>query len=240
MSETKETAKILIWDIETRGLVADYGTIFCIGWKFLGDTKVQVKSIHDIPGKHPLDDKPLIQWFIDEVWANADIAVGWYSSGHDEPFLRTRAIIHEFPAPKPVQTLDLWGKVWKRFKFSKNSLHNVARKLGLTPKWYNEDADFEKVLYGDKAAMKRIVKHCRIDVQITEEAYEKFKGYILTHPRVSVNPWKCRTCGSSSLQRRGWRYSAQKGKQQLVWCKKCKSWDQKNLKELGQADGETR
>lgn len=226
-------ARILHWDIETRGLQADYGTIFCIGWKFSGDMGApQVKSIHDFPGRHVLDDKPLIKWFIENVWSQADIAVGWYSSGHDEPFLRTRAIMHGLPAPKPVQTLDLWGKVWKRFKFSKNSLHNVARKLKLTEKWYNEDEDFEKVLYGDKAAMRRIVKHCRVDVQITEEAYERFKGYINAHPRVSLDNTKCRTCGSGNLQRRGWRYSALKGKMRLVWCKDCKSWDQKNSKEL--------
>ena len=225
-------AKILIWDIETRGLQADYGTIFCIGWKFLGDKAIQVKSIHDIAGKHPLDDAPLIKWFVENVWNKADIAVGWYSSGHDEPFLRTRMIMKGLPAPKPVQTLDLWGKVWKRFKFSKNSLDNVARKLGLTKKWYNEDADFEKVLYGDKAAMRRIVKHCRVDVEITEQAYNKFAPYILTHPRVTHDGWKCRTCGSEALQSRGWKYSAAKGKQKAVWCKSCGSWDAKTPKEL--------
>jgi uncharacterized protein YprB with RNaseH-like and TPR domain len=229
-----EQAKILYWDIETRGLQADYGTIFCIGWKFRGDKKIQVKSIHDIPGKHPLDDRPLIKWFTEEVWSKADIAVGWYSSGHDEPFLRTRMIMHGLDAPKTVTTLDLWGKVWKRFKFSRNSLHNVARKLGLTQKWYNEDADFEKVLYGDKAAMRRIVKHCRIDVQITEEAHERFKSYILAHPRVTHEGWQCRACGSERLQKRGWRYSTAKGRQRLVVCKACGAWDQKSLKEVGE------
>jgi len=229
---SNETAKILFWDIETRGLQADYGTIFCIGWKFKGDRTVQVKSIHDIPGKHVLDDKPLIQWFVENVWSKADIAVGWYSSGHDEPFLRTRMIMHGLSAPKPVTTLDLWGKVWKRFKFSRNSLDNVARKLGLTRKWYNEDSAFEKVLYGDKASMRAIVKHCRIDVQITEEAYDKFKSYINAHPRVSHAGPGCRTCGSTDLQKRGWRFSAAKGRQRLLFCKSCKGWDQKTQKEL--------
>lgn len=226
------SAKILIWDIETRGLQADYGTIFCIGWKFLGDKTVQVKSIHDFPGKHVLDDKPLISWFTQNVWNKSDIAVGWYSGGHDEPFLRTRSIMHSLPAPKNVQTLDLWGKVWKRFKFSRNSLDNVARKLGLTRKWYNEDADFEKVLYGDKAAMRRIVKHCRVDVQITDQAYEKFKSYILAHPRIVHEGWKCRVCGGENLQSRGWRFSNIKGKQRVVWCKDCKTWDSKTSKEV--------
>lgn len=226
-----ENARILIWDIETRNLVADYGSVLCIGWRFVGEGRTQVKSIHDIPGTHPLDDKPLIKWFIENVWNTADIAVGWYSSGHDEPFLRTRALIHKLPAPRTVTTLDLWGKVWKRLKFSKNSLDNVSRQLGLTNKYYGPASDFEKVLYGDKAAMKRIVKHCRLDVDITLEAYERLKSFIVTHPRVNHDVWKCRTCGGENLQRRGWRFSAAKGKTRLVWCKDCGSWDTKGLKE---------
>lgn len=225
-------AKILIWDIETRGLQADYGSIFCIGWKWYGEKTVHVKSIHDLPGKHLLDDTELVKWFIEEVWNKADIAVGWYSSGHDEPFLRTRAIIHGLEAPKTVTTLDLWGKVWKRFKFSKNSLDNVTRHLKLGNKWYNPPEDFEKVLYGDKSAMKRIVKHCRVDVEITEEAYERLKPYILTHPRVTHDAWKCRVCAGENLQRRGYKFSANKGKQIQVRCNDCGAWDAKRIKEL--------
>lgn len=191
-----------------------------------------MRSIHDVPGSHPLDDKALIKWFVKEVWNKADIAVGWYSSGHDEPFLRTRAIIHKLPAPKPVQTLDLWGKVWKRFKFSKNSLDNVSRHLGLTPKWWNPKQDFERVLWGDKAAMKRIVKHCRVDVVITQEAYDLFAPYVLTHPYTSYDMKLCRVCGKKALQKRGWKFSATKGKRIQVWCRECGSWDTRLPKEV--------
>jgi uncharacterized protein YprB with RNaseH-like and TPR domain len=225
-------AKILCWDIETRSLVGDYGSIYCIGWKWLGDKEAQVKTIHDVPGRHPLDDKALVKWFIENVWNTADIAVGWYSSGHDEPFLRTRAIIHGLAAPKDVTTLDLWGKVRKRFKFSRNSLDNVVRHLGLTNKWYTPTADFEKCLWGDKAAMGRIAKHCRIDVDITEEAYERFKTYIVAHPRVTHENWKCRVCGSERLQRRGYTFSAAKGKQAKTKCKDCGAWESKMIKEV--------
>lgn len=224
MSQESNPARILIWDIETRGLQADYGSIYCIGWKWDGDRKVSVKSIHDIPGRHPLDDKKLVDWFVKNVWNKADIAVGWYSSGHDEPFLRTRSLIHGLAAPKDVTTLDLWGKIRKRFKFSRNSLDNVSRHLGIETKWYNPPADFEKVLYGDKAAMRRIVKHCIVDVRITQQAYDKFKSYILTHPRVTHNVGACRCCGSLRLERRGWTYSAAKGRNRKVVCKDCGTW----------------
>lgn len=220
----KDKAKILIFDIETRGLQADYGSVLCIGWKWDGEKAVYVKSIHDLPGAHPLDDKNLVRWFFDNVWSKADIAVGWYSSGHDEPFLRTRGIIHELPSPKDVTTLDLWGKVRKRFKFSRNSLDNVARHLGLENKYWNPTKDFEKVLYGDKAAMKRIVKHCLIDVRITQQAYDRFKSYIIAHPRVTHDASLCRVCSSESLERRGWTYSAAKGRRRKVVCKKCGTW----------------
>lgn len=223
LQESKE-ARILIFDIETRGLQADYGSVLCIGWKWNDEKAVHVKSIHDIPGKHPLDDKELVKWFIKEVWSEADVAVGWYSSGHDEPFIRTRAIIHGLDAPKDVTTLDLWGKVRKRFKFSRNSLDNVSRHLGLENKYWNPTQDFEKVLYGDKAAMRRIVKHCVVDVRITQAAYDKFKSFILAHPRVTHDASVCRVCGSDRLERRGWTFSAAKGRQRKVVCKDCKAW----------------
>ena len=225
-------AKILLWDIESRSLVADYGSMLCIGWKWADEKQIHVKSIHDIPGRHPLDDKELVKWFIKEVWDKADIAVGWYSSGHDEPFLRTRAIIHRLPAPKDVTTLDLWGKVRKRFKFSRNSLDNVSRHLGIGTKWYNPTEDFEKVLYGDKPAMRRIVKHCFVDVQITNNAYERFKSFILTHPRITKDNGACRTCGLDKLERRGYAFSAAKGKQLKMHCTNCGSWENKLPKDL--------
>jgi uncharacterized protein YprB with RNaseH-like and TPR domain len=227
-------AKILLWDIETRSLVGDYGSILCIGWKWHGDKEAQVKSIHDIPGAHPLDDKALVKWFIKNVWNEADIAVGWYSGdgGHDEPFLRTRAIIHNLPAPKTVTTIDLWRKVYKRFKFSKNSLDNVTRHLKLGNKWYNPPDDFEKVLWGDEAALRRIKRHCKVDVQITGKAYDRFKPFINTHPRVVFDNTKCRTCGSERLQRRGYAYSAAKGKQAKTMCKDCGTWENKTLKDV--------
>lgn len=231
MAETDD-AKILYWDIETRSLVGDYGSIICIGWKWRGEKSTHVKSVLDIPGKHCLDDKPLVKWFVENVWNEADIAVGWFSAGHDEPFLRTRAIIHNLEAPKNVTTLDLWGKVYKRFKFSKNSLDNVSRQLGLDNKYYTPKEDFEKSLYGDKPAIGRIKKHCRIDVEITEQAYDRFRAFILTHPRISHDNGACRACGSTKLQKRGWRYSAAKGKARVVWCKSCGTWDTKLVSEV--------
>jgi uncharacterized protein YprB with RNaseH-like and TPR domain len=226
---------VLLWDIESRGLEGDYGSILCIGWQWLGDKKVTVKSIHDIPGRHPLDDRELVKWFMKEVWEEADIAVGWYSGdgGHDEPFLRTRAIIHGLKPPKPVTTLDLWKKVRKRFKFSRNSLDNVSRHLlprGIQ-KWYNPTADFEKVLYGDKAAMRRIKTHCFWDVRCTTAAYEKFASYIVAHPRTTHDRGKCHVCGGTRLKRAGWNFSVAKGRTLRVRCQDCGASDSRTLKE---------
>ena len=226
-------AKILFWDIETRSLVADYGSIFTIGWKFEGEKKAHVKTIHDIPGKHPLDDSALVKWFSENVWDKADIAVGWYSEGHDEPFIRSRLIIHGDKAPKPVTSLDMWKKVYKRFKFSKNSLDNITRQLNLGNKYYGPREDFEKVLYGDKQAMARIAKHNRVDVEITERAYERFKTFFTIHPRTTHNLRECRVCGSTNLQRRGWAFSSAKGRAIRVSCKDCGAWDTKLPREIG-------
>jgi uncharacterized protein YprB with RNaseH-like and TPR domain len=226
-------ARVLIWDIETRGLEADYGSILCIGWMWNDEGKVHVKSVHDIPGKHFLDDKPLIKWFIENVWSEADHEVGWYNSGHDAPFLRTRALLHGMLPIREVQPVDLWGKIFKRFKFSRNSLDNVAKHLQLdVQKYWNPPADFTKCLVGDKAAMRRIVKHCKHDVLMTKKLYDILGPWARSMPRkrFAINA-TCRNCGSEKLQRRGIAYTVHKRPQQRLMCKDCGHWMQVSTRE---------
>jgi uncharacterized protein YprB with RNaseH-like and TPR domain len=227
-----DKAKILVWDIETRSLVADYGSILCIGWQWYGEKKVHVKSIHDVPGKHPLDDKPLVEWFLKNVWDKADMEVGWYNSRHDTPFLRSRALLKGLPPPKEVTNIDMWAKSKFRFKFANNKLMTYARHLHTSKqKYWNPSDDFEKVLYGDKPAMKRLVKHCHHDVVMTMELYEKLKPWWKNHPRVRYAGVNCRTCGSQKLQKRGKAYTAHKYPQQRLHCQNCGHWMQVSTKE---------
>lgn len=212
------TARVLIWDIETRNLVGDYGSVFTIGWKWLGEKRIHVKTIHDIPGKHPLDDSALVIWFTENVWNQADVAVGWFSAGHDEAFLRTRLSIHGYTNFKPVTTLDMWKQVKWRFKWSKNTLDNVTRQLDCPPKYYGPRQDFEKILYGDKAAMKRIAKHNYFDIAATECVYNKLKGFFTAHPRLNYEKGKCHICGSTKLQFRGHQFGANKSRIHRIQC----------------------
>lgn len=226
-------AKVLLWDIESGpSLNADFGVILCIGYMWLGEKRPKVVTMQDFAQKTPIDDKPLVKWFLENVWNEADIAVGWYSSGHDEPFLRTRAIKHGLPAPKDVTTLDLWAKFRKRFKLRSNRLATVAEFLGLEEKTPVKEDAWLAVLYGSKKAMRYIVDHCRRDVEVLREAYERIKSYVKVHPRVTHDYMKCRVCGSSRLQRRGYSYSAAKGKSCKVQCQECWSWDTKLPKEM--------
>ena len=221
----QERAKILVWDIETRNLIADYGSILCIGWQWVGEKKVHVKSIHDIPGKHPLDDKPLVKWFLENVWEKADMEVGWYNCKHDTPFLRSRALLHDLPPIKNVQTIDMWAKSRGRFKFANNRLMTYARHLNTSKqKYWTKTEDFETVLWGHKGAMNRIVKHCRHDVIMTMELYERLKPWWASHPRVTTLGVNCNTCGSQKLQKRGFQYSALRNVKQRLHCQNCGHW----------------
>lgn len=221
----RNEARILVWDIETRNLVADYGSILCIGWRWYGEKRVHVKSIHDVPGKHPLDDKPLVEWFLREVWDLADMEVGWYNSGHDAPFLRSRALLHGLPPIKDVQSVDMWAKSRGRFKFVNNKLMTYARHLHThKQKYWTPSDDFEKVLYGDKAAMRRIVKHCRHDVDMTYELYERLRPWWKSHPRTKAFGVVCQTCGSQKLQKRGFAYTALRNVKQRLHCQSCGHW----------------
>ena len=56
-------AKILIYDIETTDLNAYWGSLVCVGYKWLGDKNPTVISILDYPGEDVIDDSKLVEAF---------------------------------------------------------------------------------------------------------------------------------------------------------------------------------
>lgn len=230
------SAKILLVDIECTNLNADFGVCLAFGYKWFGDKKAKCITVHDHPGANVLDDKPLLVE-ASKIWAEADIVVTWYGLGFDQPFLNSRLIFHRLPILKDVYHLDLWKTSRKQLKFRNNRLATVSEALRTTQKKTPIDPDaWIKILFGDKKAMKYIKEHCLADVDTLEEVYELMRPLVKAHPRVTHDNWKCRSCGSDRLVRRGWKYSAAKGKQIQTVCKACGSWTALNMKESAKLD----
>lgn len=217
--------KILIWDIEATGLNATFGTILCIGHKWLGDKKPTVISILDGPKTHMLNDKGVVERFI-KVFNEADYSVSWYGDRYDMPMVRSKLLVHRLPPPAPVRSLDLWKAVRYKFKLHNNRL--AAWEQYLKTPHHKTAIDFDAWLqaaHGNKAAMAEVVDHCAKDVDTLEDVYLRLRPWLSEQP----NRWTitgqegCPACGSQHIIRQGYRSTITRVYQRFQ-CLDCRHW----------------
>lgn len=222
--------RVILFDLEVFHLNwgADLGTTICMGWKVLGENKVHMESLADLHGKDLLDDGPLVKR-CKEILEDADMWITYNGLRFDVPWLQTRLLLNKQQPLAPVAHKDLYPTMRFKFKFSRNSLHNVQEAMGLdnskTPvrllQWLH-------LLAGRKTPWKEIQEHCKNDVLVLEEAYERVKPWMMSHPHL-FDYEGCSTCGSA-LQSRGFYLSAgTKYPKQRLWCPKCPKWTTKTL-----------
>lgn len=223
-------ARILFWDIEASNLKADWGIVFCVGYKFLGDKKVSLMTIRDYPkaftGGMQLD-KGLIRDF-SKVYNSADVAVGHYSTRFDRRFINTRCLEQGLPPLANIAEVDTWKIAYDNLAMSSNRLDSLNRfletkhqKTPITPQiWCRAEA-------GHGPSIKYIEEHCIADIECLEEVYHKIKPFMKNHPNlakyIDEKREGCATCGSFDIQYRGNRLTA-RGYQKRVHCQSCGGW----------------
>lgn len=222
--------RILLFDIETTHLKADFGTLLCFGFKWFGESKVEVPSIADFSAwkKDPTNDKGLVKAAA-EVLSSADMWVTYYGKGFDVKYLNSKLLEHDLPVLPNIPHVDLFYTVRGNLALSRKSLANVSYFLKLdATKTPVEGRIWKRAMVGHEDSLRYIIRHCRSDVLVLEEAYLKLRPLVRTHPRVrGFGP--CRFCGSEELQRRGRVINALKKEKQRVVCKECGGWDQRDL-----------
>jgi uncharacterized protein YprB with RNaseH-like and TPR domain len=227
VSAKKRNARILFFDLETTNLVADFGRLLCIGYKWSDRKSVKVPAA---PAgiDYVAAEKRLVRDFL-KVYKSADIICTYNGKRFDVPYLQAKALEHGFGVLPSVPHVDLYYTVKHGLRISRKSLQNAAYYLGLT----NEKSPVEgriwvAAMMGQRKALKYIVDHCRADVLVLEELYHKIKGLVRQHPYVKgYGP--CRFCGSTNLQSRGPIKTKYKGEHRRVWCKDCLNWDQQAI-----------
>jgi uncharacterized protein YprB with RNaseH-like and TPR domain len=233
---TQEKAKILLFDIETTHLKADFGTLLCFGYKWLGASKTEVPSIADYLetcnecGKwdDPANDKPLLKE-IYRVLSSADMWVTYYGKGFDVKFINAKLLEHGLPVLPNIPHVDLFFTVRSNLALSRKSLANVSNYIGCTEeKTLVNGKIWKKAMVGHAGSLTYIIKHCRADVLVLEDAYLKLRPLVRTHPRV-LGLGACRFCGSGKLQRRGTVINTLKNAKQRIRCTTCGGWDQRDL-----------
>lgn len=218
-------AKILLWDIESSHLKADFGTLLCVGYKWLGQPQVRIPCITDYPNfkKDPTDDSALVADFLD-IYNSADMTVTYFGSGFDIKFLQAKVMEHGLQIPPKVPMVDLFYTVKSNLALSRKSLQNVGYYLNLSAeKTPVEGKIWKQAACGKRSALKYIVDHCRADVLLLEEAYQALRPLVRTHPRVAGYS-DCRHCGGK-VESRGYALTITKGKRHRVQCTVCGGWE---------------
>jgi len=219
--------KIVLWDLEATNLNANFGYMLCFGYKYLDEKKTHVVSIRDFPRhkKDPVDDRMVVQE-AKRVLEDADMWVTWYGRRFDVPYVNTRLMHHKLEPLGPVAHVDGWEIARKHLKFHSNRLAAVAEFLGVGQKTPLSGPIWVKAGAGDTCSIKYIEKHCRQDVVVLEEVYERIKVVWPHHPNLSLvyEEQRCPICGvKGRLQRRGSRITKMR-KHQRYQCQKCGGW----------------
>ncbi len=221
-----ESAKILFFDIETTHLKADFGTVLCIGYKWLGKPKVYVPAITEYESwdRDKTDDSGLVSDFL-QVYESADMVVSYFGKGFDTKFLNAKLMEASGRLLPNTPHVDLFYTVKANLALSRKSLENVGYFLGLSQeKTKVEGKIWRRAATGHGPSVNYIVRHCRADVLLLEEAYLKLRPLVRTHPRVS-GTGPCRVCGSTRLHSRGIALSTTRGTRHRYQCQSCGAWE---------------
>src|SRR5712664_3569620 len=123
---------ILLFDIESTHLKADWATILCIGWKWYEDEKVNVPSLMDYVGwkKDVTDDSKLLKDF-HKILNEADMLVTYFGKGFDMKMLQSKFLEIGLPVLPNTPHVDLFFTVKANMTLTRKSLDNVSRYLSL-------------------------------------------------------------------------------------------------------------
>lgn len=221
--------RFLLFDIETTNLQATFGTLLCIGYKWIGDDKsLRVPTILETSKKGMLDDRGLVKEFAN-VWSEADAVISWYGKRFDQPFIESKLIKYKLPPLKPVHHIDLWFTARYRFKLHSNRLNAWQQYLDLPDEKTPIDYDaWLNAAHGSKEAIAGVVEHCRKDIIVLEEAFEQMKPWVRMPSLFRDADRQCQTCGSRRLKSWGLR-KTRAYSYRLLRCLDCKAWNRERL-----------
>lgn len=210
--------KVLILDIENAPPVAEFwgdpwrpsiqvpflrqpGWVLCVGYKWLGDRKVQVAGGPGVSQEEMLREV----W---DVLNEADVVVTYNGDKHDLPHLNTEFVIAHMGMPSPYISVDLYKTVRNRFHFLWGKLDYVVQQLGLGRKIKHEGHEmWQQVMADDPKAWAKMIRYCKQDVLLTESLHDELLGWIENYPnrhlygqqRVAKNGNPtCPKCGKQS------------------------------------------
>jgi len=176
--------KIGVFDIETTGLLANWGIM--VSWCMLDHDTGKIE--YDITTRGEMRDRTderIIKSACKEL-RKYDRIIGWYSSRFDIPFVRTKALYHkiDFPAYRDLYHTDLLYASRQKLKLSSNRLEAVCQYFEIPAKHHKMTPRLNNELQaGKQEAIDDVLEHCKEDVWSTNEVYKMLLDHMLITKR---------------------------------------------------------
>lgn len=169
--------------------------IICIGYKWAGE-----KSVHSVTWDHNQDDKAMLEQFV-PLMDEADELVTQNGDRFDIPWIRTRCMKHGIPMAPSYTSIDTKKEADRKMYLNSTRLSYMGTFLGLGDKLPTGGLDLWKrvLLNNDEAALRKMVRYCKRDVELLEQIWNKMNPYVepKTHGGASVAT--CPECGSAKV-----------------------------------------
>jgi DNA polymerase elongation subunit (family B) len=191
----------------------------CYAAKWYGESKMYFDSVHKSSKADMLQS-------VHKLMDEADAIVHYNGSRFDIPILHKEFLLSGMPPPAPSKQIDLLQVARRQFRFVSNKLDYVAQALGLGSKTAHEGhVLWVKCMNDDRKAWKTMEEYNKNDVVLLEKVYDKFKGWIKSHPNHNAYSEEicCPNCGSRKLNKRGFAITSTK-QYQRYQCMVCGSW----------------
>lgn len=232
LTKTKHDAKLLYLDIEWSPALAyvwrmwdvnispdqliDHGGMLCFCAHWGNEREFQFFSEWE-HGRKGMAEAALA------LLSEADAVVTYNGDKYDLPKITGEILLAGLPPPPVVTSIDVLKAV-KKLGFNMNRLAYIGPLLGVGGKIKHEGFNLWKdVLAGNVKAQAKMRKYCIQDVRLLKDLYLKVKPFIRTHPFMGEAKHECGACGSSDMQRRGYRRT-KAFKIQRLQCNNCGSW----------------
>lgn len=212
--------RVLLFDIESTNLAANFGYILCISYKWLGESSVHTIRIDKFKRfqNDPTNDVEVVKAF-EDVFNQADRVVAHYGKKFDKTFINTRRLIHGLLVLPNTKLIDTWRIAKDHMRLNSNRLATLINALGVkTQKTALSGPVWIKAMAGDKKAIDYVVHHCIADVKALEEVFLKIRPLIseTEHPGLHK-------CAPKYLRSNGYR-TADKQTYKRLYCVKCSGW----------------
>lgn len=218
--------RLLAFDIEASNLNADFGIVLCVGFKYVGARRTEVLSLGDYEERDPIKAERLLLKDVSAKLLEADAWIAHFGRWYDTVFINSRLLYHKLPTlPAGFPLIDTWKTCKQQLKLRNNRLVTLQEFLGLhTSKNAILPEQWIRALGGDRRSLNYIIEHCRRDVEVLVEAYERLRPLIVDHPNKGLTTEKggCPVCGGK-VQRRGFHVTRTR-KFQRYHCQSCGAW----------------